>query len=291
MSPLKGIDVSNWQGRSFDWEAQHAQGVDFAYIKATEGTTYKDPDFARNWRVAAQRGINRGAYHFFHPAESPQAQVAAFMNMITENGGLLPGDLIAMDYEVSDNLAPGVAATAAATFAHDVEMITKASCTVYTYRDFIDEGYCDGLASYPLWLADPGAIEVPVPPPWNLISFLQVGQRGVDQDYGYFPDVAQLLKLGVPADARQINKIQPATGRTVTPEPAAAAAAAPAYIPGRQVTIPALVGATVTPPAAAVDHLSAAKQFLAEVEKAGSMPAMAALAHVLVAAVERFAAL
>ena len=34
-----GCDVSNWQGSSLDWATIKSKGAQFAYIKATEGTS------------------------------------------------------------------------------------------------------------------------------------------------------------------------------------------------------------------------------------------------------------
>src|SRR5438128_304537 len=62
--PEQGIDVSHHQG-AIDWAVLPAQGVDFAYIKATEGGDHVDRLFARNWQAAADAGMKRGAYHFF----------------------------------------------------------------------------------------------------------------------------------------------------------------------------------------------------------------------------------
>src|SRR5215213_9650790 len=39
-----GIDVSSWQG-NVNWTTQAALGKRFAYVKATEGLTYKNPYF------------------------------------------------------------------------------------------------------------------------------------------------------------------------------------------------------------------------------------------------------
>src|SRR5262249_25614134 len=36
----------------------------FAYMKATESTTYTDPQFATNYAGSANAGLKRGAYHF-----------------------------------------------------------------------------------------------------------------------------------------------------------------------------------------------------------------------------------
>src|SRR5262245_40181704 len=39
-----GIDVSHFQG-TINWTSVHNAGTQFAYMKATEGTTFKDPSF------------------------------------------------------------------------------------------------------------------------------------------------------------------------------------------------------------------------------------------------------
>ena len=39
--PVKGIDVSSYQGE-IDWEILSNQNISFAYIKATEGSSYED---------------------------------------------------------------------------------------------------------------------------------------------------------------------------------------------------------------------------------------------------------
>ncbi|MEL6615661.1 MAG: GH25 family lysozyme, partial [Bacteroidota bacterium] len=62
--PVRGIDVSRHQGR-IDWPEVAASGVDFVYMKATEGGDWTDPEFARNWREAGAAGLTRGVYHFF----------------------------------------------------------------------------------------------------------------------------------------------------------------------------------------------------------------------------------
>ena len=49
--PRQGIDVSHYQG-DIRWSRLPNAGVDFAYIKATEGGDYVDPNFATNWAGA-----------------------------------------------------------------------------------------------------------------------------------------------------------------------------------------------------------------------------------------------
>ena len=58
-----GVDVSAYQG-AVDWKKMAEQGVDFAFIKATEGSALRDRQFAANWQGAAEAGVRAGAYHF-----------------------------------------------------------------------------------------------------------------------------------------------------------------------------------------------------------------------------------
>ena len=73
--PVRGIDVSRYQG-TIDWPTVAASGVDFAYIKATEGGDWTDPEFERNWREAGEAGIARGVYHFFTFCRDADEQLA-----------------------------------------------------------------------------------------------------------------------------------------------------------------------------------------------------------------------
>ncbi|WP_432987180.1 GH25 family lysozyme [Dactylosporangium sp. CA-233914] len=67
---VKGIDVSSHDHSVFktiDWGAQAAQGVKFAYIKATETNNYVNPYFARDIADAKRAGLLAGAYTWARP--------------------------------------------------------------------------------------------------------------------------------------------------------------------------------------------------------------------------------
>ena len=57
---LPGLDVSSWQG-NVDWLAVAINGGRFAYVKATEGTSYVNPYFTQQYvgafQVAAGLGV------------------------------------------------------------------------------------------------------------------------------------------------------------------------------------------------------------------------------------------
>src|SRR5271163_318172 len=86
---LPGIDVSHFQ-RVVDWAGVAASGIQFCFIKATEGAANVDPRFLQNWRGAGTAGLMRGAYHFFHPSVPAATQASSFVRTVVR---LEPSDL------------------------------------------------------------------------------------------------------------------------------------------------------------------------------------------------------
>lgn len=62
--PVKGIDVSAHNGM-MNLEAAAADGIEFIFIKASEGNTFHDENFRLNYDKASHAGLKIGAYHFF----------------------------------------------------------------------------------------------------------------------------------------------------------------------------------------------------------------------------------
>ena len=48
--PIRGVDVSYYQGE-IDWEILGGEGIDFAFIKATEGSSHIDIKFQEKGRL------------------------------------------------------------------------------------------------------------------------------------------------------------------------------------------------------------------------------------------------
>ena len=63
---VPGMDVSRYQG-TVDWQGAWANGARWAYVKATEGTTFQSPTFPEQFQGARDAGMIRGAYHFARP--------------------------------------------------------------------------------------------------------------------------------------------------------------------------------------------------------------------------------
>lgn len=87
--PVHGIDVARYQNE-IDWRRVRLSGVAFAFIKATEGGDLKDPQFDRNWQLAAREGVPRGAYHFYYFCTDPEVQARWFIRNVPRRGKALP---------------------------------------------------------------------------------------------------------------------------------------------------------------------------------------------------------
>ncbi|MEX2552329.1 MAG: GH25 family lysozyme [Actinomycetota bacterium] len=85
--PVSGVDVSHHQDE-IDWPAfvQESE-IDFAFIKATEGTDLMDRRFQENWRDAEGR-VARSAYHFFTFCTSGDDQARNFLSTAPDSGEL-----------------------------------------------------------------------------------------------------------------------------------------------------------------------------------------------------------
>lgn len=98
------VDVSAHQG-TIRWPAVAADGITAAYVKATEGATFRDPRFERNWAQARAAGLEVGAYHFFTLCRSGADQAANLLGALDRVGGRqdarsLP---VVVDLELSGN--------------------------------------------------------------------------------------------------------------------------------------------------------------------------------------------
>src|SRR5579863_219044 len=123
---LSGIDFSsnNFNGMSVaEADAQFKkdiQGQKFTFVKATEGTGYKNPDFASQWKILGQQ-IKAGktdlrvAYHFLDAgnAANGKAQAEAFLKEVGVKGKLPAGTRLALDFEGGALNTPEVLKSAA----------------------------------------------------------------------------------------------------------------------------------------------------------------------------------
>jgi GH25 family lysozyme M1 (1,4-beta-N-acetylmuramidase) len=88
---------------SLDWSSVKNSGLDFAYLKASDGKN-TDLSFSKNWRALEAEHdagrIYRGAYHFLRHNEVAKDQSAAFLQAVGAINGTRPKQLSpALDLE------------------------------------------------------------------------------------------------------------------------------------------------------------------------------------------------
>ncbi|HEX9101628.1 MAG TPA: GH25 family lysozyme [Polyangia bacterium] len=170
---VKGMDVSHYDG-TIDWAQAKASGIDFAFIKATENTSFVDPDFATNWKAAGAAGVIRGAYHFFRPEVDAVAQADFF---VATAGVPARGDLpLALDLEVTDGIAGATVATGARQFLARVQATTGRVPVIYTSASFwmtMGSPAATGFSDAALWVANWTTGCPALPPAWSRWTFWQ----------------------------------------------------------------------------------------------------------------------
>jgi len=87
--PIQGIDIARYQGL-VDFNRARASGIHFAFMKATEGKDYIDPNFYQNWQRARDAGMPRGAYHFMTWCSLASEQAAWFVRNVPADPDALP---------------------------------------------------------------------------------------------------------------------------------------------------------------------------------------------------------
>ncbi|MDQ2091968.1 glycoside hydrolase family 25 protein [Marimonas arenosa] len=87
--PVHGIDAARFQDAA-DWPTARAAGVNFAFLKATEGGDRTDPMFDSHWRGARAAGIPTSAYHFFYFCTPAEVQARWFIRNVPKTPGMLP---------------------------------------------------------------------------------------------------------------------------------------------------------------------------------------------------------
>jgi GH25 family lysozyme M1 (1,4-beta-N-acetylmuramidase) len=196
-SGVQGIDVSHHQG-SINWGSVKSSGIEFAWIKATEGTDYKDPQFNANYLGAHNAGVIRGAYHFARPASSSGAAQAEFF---ATNGGAWSADNLTLpgvlDIENgSSSQCHGLSQAAMRTWISDFYNTYKARTSrdvvIYTTANWWNNctgGWTGMSTKSPLWVAHwtTGSPTIPSGfPAWTVWQYTDKGNIGginpVDRD-------------------------------------------------------------------------------------------------------------
>ena len=134
---VHGIDVSQQQ-------------VHFAFIKATEGSDFVDSLFCHNWEELQRVGLKRGAYHFFRPQTSAEAQANNFFRNVPAAYGDLPP---VIDVEVLDGVSKNELIAGLQQWLFLAEIHYNVRPIIYSNLHFYNRYLAGHFQEYPLWLA------------------------------------------------------------------------------------------------------------------------------------------
>src|SRR5262249_58126578 len=104
---LQGVDVASYQhpgGEQINWTRAAKAGIQFAAVKATEGTYYKNPFALKDLAQAKAAGLSVIAYVFAIPngdgaSRRPNAPTDYLITYPAKTGGRMPPILLDVEYK------------------------------------------------------------------------------------------------------------------------------------------------------------------------------------------------
>jgi lysozyme len=226
-----GVDLSHYTPDDFPIESLRKREVLFAYLKATQGTGFKDGKFASFWnrlgKLAPGQQVHRGAYHFLSAGQNGADQATTFVDFLALQGGLQATDLppvmdLEWDKENADApdrwaaLTPDQIVATTRAWLTAVQQKTGRKPMIYTswawWKGRIGQERLKEFADTPLWIADYSesarAIEVPTLPAgteWTLWQFTESATMAA----GYDGDFDANIFKGSTAQFYQRLNVQP----------------------------------------------------------------------------------
>jgi len=189
-----GLDVSGYQG-NVNWSSVAANGGRFAYVKATESTTYQNPYFTQQYNGSYNAGLIRGAYHFATPDTSSGATQADYFvahgGGWSKDGKTLPG-MLDMEWNPYGATCYGLSASGMVnwilSFSNEYHAKTGRWAVIYTATSWWSQ--CTGntgdfSSTNPLMLANYNGSPGAMPYNWPYQTIWQYSDSGVfpgDQD-------------------------------------------------------------------------------------------------------------
>lgn len=192
---IKGVDISAHQDH-VDWQGLEDEGIRFAFIKATEGTTFVDSMFEYNWKEANKTSMKVGAYHFLTYTTPGETQAQNYIDTVNKKWGMLPPVVDVELYgEYVDNHPTRKEVYAILDVVLDMlEKEYNRVPIIYTNL-FMYEQYISGrYDEYPIWISSPDRIPKTLPDgkEWLFCQYTftgtsaSVGNHSKHVDYNVF---------------------------------------------------------------------------------------------------------
>ena len=151
--PVRGVDVSHHNGR-VNWPRIRTAGYAFAYLKASEGATWRDSTFLRNRAEAERAGLVTGAYHFFTLCRPGVDQARNFVEAIGPPAAVSLPPAVDLEFGGNCGKRPSHEAVLAeiARFLAVLDSAGHRPAVLYVTREF-HQAYLEGRKpENPLWV-------------------------------------------------------------------------------------------------------------------------------------------
>lgn len=154
--PIHGIDISRYQP-PLDWSAARDAGVNFAFLKATEGGDRFDAGFEGHRLGAEAAGVPWGAYHFYYFCTPPEVQARWFIANVPRVRGMLP-PVLDMEWNPQSPTCgtvrppPAEVRRQMGVFLDALQRHYGQRPIIYTTPDFFEDNGLMALAGEEIWL-------------------------------------------------------------------------------------------------------------------------------------------
>lgn len=151
--PVFGVDVSHYQG-DINWNELEAQGVKFAFIKATEGSGHVDESVRDNLNNSADTNIRISCYHFFSFDSAGDTQADNFIAAVDKDEIDMP-PVVDIEYYADKRIHKPSFAEAEAILTPLLQRLEEHYGTkpiIYTTFPVYCRYIRDSFSDYPLWI-------------------------------------------------------------------------------------------------------------------------------------------
>lgn len=139
---IHGIDVARYQS-----DEPNLTGSDFCVIKATEGTSYVSPAYAKQLAHARSAGVVVGHYHYSHEGGTAEA------DYFLKHADIRAGEFVAFDWEETSVSQ----AERDAWMKHVKSKKAMTKTVLYCNKTFWRTRDTESYAGDGLWIADPSS--------------------------------------------------------------------------------------------------------------------------------------
>ena len=152
---VRGVDVSAYQG-DIDWDILAEEDIQFAFIKATEGSSYVDEKFETNYENAIKTDLKIGAYHFFSYDSEGTTQADNYIKNVPKSENMLPPVIDIEFYGEKYRDIPDIQETQKqlTDMIEKLEEYYGKKPIIYaTYKSY-DLYIANNFNDYPIWIRD-----------------------------------------------------------------------------------------------------------------------------------------